>query len=165
MGWEIYKLGEHWQLLSGRDLTPSEYSDEPVGMPYITGASNFENNDLVINRWTKIPKVIAQKGDLLVTCKGTIGNMLICKHDECHIARQIMVIRNICGLNTEFLQYALSFYILKITDAARGIIPGISREDLLELVLPCPPLSEQEHIVSAIERAFEKLEEIAVNLN
>ena len=162
-GWAVCQLSECWQLLSGRDLTPSEYSDEPIGVPYITGASNFEKGDLIINRWTLAPKVIAKKGDLLVTCKGTVGEMLICQQNECHIARQIMAIRNIYGFNVSFLRYTLIFHILKITEAARGIIPGISREDLLELELSIPPLAEQHRIVTAIESAFAVIDEIEQN--
>jgi type I restriction enzyme S subunit len=135
-----------------------------MGMPYITGASNFERDSLIINRWTTMPKVIAVKGDLLVTCKGTVGEMLICEQDECHIARQIMAVRNVCGLDTVFLRYTLSFQLQKIPEAARGIIPGISREDLLDLELPCPPLAEQRRIVGMITALYRILDEISSNI-
>ena len=75
--WEWYKLSEFWDLLSGRDLTPSEYTDSVTGIPYITGASNFTDDGLIINRWTSCPKVIAKNMDLLITCKGTVGAMRI----------------------------------------------------------------------------------------
>jgi type I restriction enzyme S subunit len=89
--------------------------------------------------------------------------MLICNQPECHIARQIMAIRNIYDLDIDFLRYTLSFHILKITEAARGIIPGISREDLLVHTLPLPPLAEQRRIVVAIESAFAVIDEIERN--
>ncbi|MDR1051050.1 MAG: restriction endonuclease subunit S [Deltaproteobacteria bacterium] len=162
--WEVCRLGECWGLLSGRDLAPSEYSDNPIGIPYITGASNFVKGNLVINRWTSVPKVTAVHGDLLITCKGTVGEMLICNQPECHIARQIMAIRNTYDLDIDFLRYTLSFHILKITEAARGIIPGISRDDLLDLALPLPPLAEQSRIVAAIETAFVQLDSITAEL-
>ena len=163
--WLCYRLGVGWRLISGRDLTPSEYSSEPVGVPYVTGASNFDNGVLTINRWTSIPKVTAIAGDLLITCKGTVGEMAIIDLHKCHIARQVMAIRNEHGLNIDFLRFVLTFHILKITEAARGIIPGISREDLLDLVLPLPPLNEQQRIVDTIESTFERLDEIVELLN
>jgi type I restriction enzyme S subunit len=163
-GWASYRLGDCWELLSGRDLIPSEYSDKPNGIPYITGASNFENGELVINRWTSAPKVIAIKGDLLVTCKGTVGEMLICYQDKCHIARQIMAIRNKNNLSIDFLCYTLLSHIQKIAKVARGIIPGISRDDLLDLTLPLPPLAEQHRIIEVIEKGFEHLDNINKNL-
>ena len=163
-GWEIYRLCDLWTLLSGRDLAPTEYSSNDIGIPYITGASNFENNGLIINRWTNRPKVIAQDGDLLLTCKGTVGEIFINNKGDVHIARQIMAIRNDCALNVDFLKYALSHSIQNIVGAAKGIIPGISRDDVLYLELPLPPLYEQERIVDALKAQFQMLDVISSNI-
>jgi len=162
--WEWYKLSSLWDLLSGRDLTPSEYSAHKIGIPYITGASNFTDKDLLINRWTDCPKVIAKNGDLLITCKGTVGTMKINTQGDVHIARQIMAIKNRVDLNAEFLMIVLTSFVTQITLAAKGIIPGISREDLLDMLIPLPPLAEQRRIVTAIETAFEQLDAIATLL-
>ena len=152
-------------MLSGRDLTPSEYTDNVTGIPYITGASNFTDDGLIINRWTSCPKVIAKNSDLLITCKGTIGAMRINTQGEMHIARQIMAIRNSNSLSVEFMQIVLASYVVQNTLAAKGIILGISREDLLNLLIPCPPLKEQNRIVSAVSEANTTLTEIAENLS
>jgi type I restriction enzyme S subunit len=145
-------------------LTPSEYSDEVIGIPYITGASNFSDGELIINRWTDCPKVITRNGDLLITCKGTVGAMRINTQGEAHIARQIMAVRNNLGLNVEFLRIVMASLIVQITSAAKGIIPGISREDLLNMLIPLPPLNEQRHIVNAVNRAEFTLSEITESL-
>jgi type I restriction enzyme S subunit len=163
--WRWYRLADYWDLLSGRDLTPTEYSDEQIGIPYITGASNFTNNGLIINRWTSQPKVIAKDGDLLITCKGTVWEMRINTQGEIHIARQIMAIRNLGVLNIEFLRIVIDSFAIKIISAAKGIIPGISREDLLNMLIPCPPLFEQARIVKAINDANYALNEVVENLN
>jgi type I restriction enzyme S subunit len=162
--WEMCKLEYCWELISGRDLEATEYFDKPNGIPYITGASNFYNNKLIINRWTPSPKVIAENGDLLITCKGTVGEMLMCELPECHIARQIMAVRNVFDLNSDFLRYSLLFLILRIISSARGIIPGISREDLLDINLFLPPVAEQNRIVAAIEKSYAQLDNIAATL-
>lgn len=126
--WEFIRLNEIWDLISGRDLSPSEYNDNGVGVPYITGASNFSNDKVELVRWTDSPQVLTETGDLLFTCKGTIGEMAFNDFGTAHIARQIMAIRNTFGLNTEYLAFCMKFYIHKIKDAAKGLIPGISRE-------------------------------------
>ena len=163
--WEWYRLSDIWVLLSGRDLMPSEYNDNEMGIPYITGASNFtDSSSLTINRWTTCPKVIAQNGDLLITCKGTIGAMIINAQGEMHIARQIMAIRNLHEMNVEFIQIVMASFIIHITSAAKGIIPGISREDILDMLIPCPPLNEQARIIKAVYEANTILNRISDNL-
>ena len=39
--WAFIRLKTTWELISGRDLSPSEYNDKNDGIPYITGASNL----------------------------------------------------------------------------------------------------------------------------
>lgn len=151
--WRFIRLKELWELISGRDLSPSEYNDNQDGIPYITGASNFRNGKIELVRWTPSPQVITQKGDLLLTCKGTIGEMAFNSFGEAHIARQIMAIRNIYGLNSEYLSLCISFYIGEIKASAKGLIPGISREDILNLILPIPPENYQSLVVSQIRKS------------
>ena len=105
--WRIIRFKDIWELISGRDLSPSEYNDENIGIPYITGASNFNKGNIELARWTPNPQVITQYGDLLITCKGTIGEMAFNDFGDAHIARQIMAIRNTFNLNSEFLSYCL----------------------------------------------------------
>ena len=151
--WCFIRLKELWKLISGRDLSPSEYNDNQDGIPYITGASNFRNGKIELVRWTPSPQVITQKGDLLLTCKGTIGEMAFNSFGEAHIARQIMAIRNIYGLNSEYLSLCIRFYIGEIKASAKGLIPGISREDILNLILPIPPENYQSLVVSQIRKS------------
>ena len=151
--WCFIRLKELWELISGRDLSPSEYNDNQDGIPYITGASNFRNGKIELVRWTPSPQVITQKGDLLLTCKGTVGEMAFNRFGEAHIARQIMAIRNIYGLNSEYLSLCISFYIGEIKASAKGLIPGISREDILSLILPIPPENYQSLVVSQIKKS------------
>ena len=79
--WKWVRLGEVISLQSGQDLTPSEYNDSKRGIPYITGASNFEKGKIIINRWTEHAKSFAYLGELLLTCKGTVGEIAILKGD------------------------------------------------------------------------------------
>ncbi len=72
---------------------------------------------------------------------------------EAHIARQIMAIRNIYGLNSEYLSLCIRFYIGEIKASAKGLIPGISREDILNLILPIPPENYQSLVVSQIRKS------------
>ena len=150
--WKFIRLKEAWQLLSGRDLAPSEYNSTKDGIPYITGASNFSNGVINIVRWTSNPQVITKSGDLLLTCKGTVGEMAFNDFGDAHIARQIMAIRNVYNLDSEYLELCIKYYLDLIITNAKGLIPGISREDILNLILPLPPNQYQRRTVLLIKK-------------
>lgn len=164
-GWEYVRLKDVWELISGRDLAPSEYNADERGIPYITGASNFVEGKVELVRWTTSPQVITETGDLLITCKGTIGEMAFNDFGSAHIARQIMAIRNHFGLNIHYLSFSMKFYINKIKSAAKGLIPGISREDILNLILPLPPQSYQTRVVEHMESLINICTSIEKSLN
>ena len=107
--WAWSRLSNLVILLSGRDLEPSQYNSVSNGIPYMTGASNFRNGNLIKNRWTETPIVISILGDLLITCKGTIGEMSFNTIGDIHIARQIMALRS-SFVNLKYIQYYLSAY-------------------------------------------------------
>ncbi|MBH3322323.1 restriction endonuclease subunit S [Serratia ureilytica] len=150
--WEWARFGELWQLLSGRDLEPSKYNDSKNGIPYITGASNIVNGIIVVNRWTPDPVVISITGDLLITCKGTIGKTVFNTLGEVHIARQIMAIRDFSKkLDTGFLKIWLDGFVSQLVEKSKSMIPGFSRDDLELAAYPVLPIEEQSRIVAKVE--------------
>lgn len=158
--WELVTFSNIANLISGRDLKPEEYNSDRIGIPYITGASNFNKGAILINRWTTSPKSISIKNDILLSCKGTVGELAINDHDKIHIARQIMAIRVSTKINLEYIKLFFESMILEIKKSADGLIPGISRDDILSLNIPLPPLAEQNRIVKTIETVFLQLDEI-----
>ena len=148
--WKWVRMSSVISLLSGSDLTPDKYNSREKGIPYITGASNIENGIVTINRWTDRPTNIAFKGDLLLTCKGTVGKTAILQEDKAHIARQIMALTPIV-IDTVFIKYFTEAQTLFLKSRAKSMIPGIERNSILNLAFPLPPRAEQKRIVAKIE--------------
>lgn len=148
--WKWVRLNSIISLLSGSDLTPDKYNDQKKGIPYITGASNIEKDKIVFNRWTEYPNNIAHKGDVLLTCKGTVGKTTILEENDVHIARQIMSITTIL-IEKVFLQFFIDSQVENLKSKAKSMIPGIERDNVLRLLFPLPPLAEQKRIVAKIE--------------
>ena len=146
--------------MSGRDLTNEDCNGIQEGIPYLIGASNIENGNLKFVRWTKNPQVISINNDVLLSCKGTIGEIVLNNYGEIHIARQFMALR--CR------ETILPLYLLKVVKAqlsairkrANGIIPGISRSVLLELVIPLPPKAEQTRILNMLQTLTSEFDSI-----
>ena len=160
--WVWVRLGDVINLQSGQDLATSDYNDKVLGVPYITGASNFKTDEsLIINRWTEKPKAIALEDDILLSVKGTVGKLAFLHEEKVHIARQIMGIRPI-GLNRKYVKYFVQEQVEELKAISKGLIPGIERDNVLNMLMPMPPLCEQEIIVEKIEEAFKQLDIIDV---
>ena len=149
--WVWCRLGDCIKLLSGQDLTPDKYNASGKGTIYITGASNIENGRITVNRWTEFPRAIAHKGELLITCKGTIGEMCFLNIDKVHIARQIMSIKGIL-VDIKYVHIFLLNYVNTLKANAKSMIPGIERKNVLNALFPLPPLSEQQRIVEKLDQ-------------
>jgi len=158
--WCWCRLGEIIQLTSGQDLQPEMYNSSQKGIPYITGASNFNNGEVVINRWTETPKSVAMKDDLLLTCKGTVGEMAFLKEEKVHIARQVMSIHSFENTNLGYVKFYLTTQIENLKSKAKSMIPGIARENVISSLIPLPPLAEQKRIVAAIEKMLPLCEKL-----
>ena len=153
-GWKWVRLGEIINLLSGRDFEPSEYNDKQKGTPYITEASNFGENGIIINRWTETPKCIAKFGDLLLVCKGSgYGTLAYADFKEAHIARQVMSITTVSELiSLKYIEFILRANFQYLKSQGKGLIPGIDRETVLNICAGLPSLLEQEEIVKSVEK-------------
>ena len=163
--WEWVKLDDLLLLLSGQDFPPQKYNSDSIGIPYIIGASNIENEKLNVNRWTDVPSVISLLNDVLVVCKGAgVGKIAMNNVGEVHIARQIQAVRDETGiLDNRFIKICIASNIADIILKANGLIPGLKRELLLSLMIPIAPLSEQKRIVNAFEHWFTLIDELESN--
>ena len=156
--WEWTRLGQIISLLSGTDFKPEEYNDKCNGIPYITGASSLSENGVLINRWTEMPKIIVNYGDILLVCKGSgYGKTVICDIEKAHIARQIMAIKKFSTLDMLYIRLFLQANFNQIKSKGQGVIPGIDRNSVMNMLFPIPPLAEQKRIVEKQRELFDKI--------
>ena len=106
---------------------------------------------------SEIVKCTVTKGDLLVCEGGDIGRSAIWTYDydmriQNHIHRLRRFSTKIC---TEFYYYLLRLY--KQTGRINGIgigLQGFSSKRVHSLIVPLPPLAEQERIVNQLNELF-----------
>ena len=88
--------------------------------------------------------------------------MAVLQESQVHIARQIMAIRPISELYVPYIQLVLDTLVENLKAAAKSMIPGIAREDVLQSLFPVPPVSEQKRIVQKVSELSPCLEQYAV---
>jgi type I restriction enzyme M protein len=150
--WPMVELGEISELISGRHVEKDNYNTERRGISYLTGPSDFGPVSPTVSKWTEHPEAKANRGDVLITVKGSgLGSINLLDIEEAAISRQLMAIR-VKDANPAFVHTFLLSKFEHFQSLGNGAaIPGISREHVLELRIPLPPLEVQRSIVSEIE--------------
>ena len=163
--WVLSDFSELVTLLSGRDLESNDCNSNREGIPYLIGASNIVDGKINITRWTTRPLVISKRGDILISCKGTIGEVVTNVIGEIHIARQFMAIQTLPMVYADYIELYIKSIVNNIKRNARGVIPGISREDILQREIALPPLEEQKRIVIEVEKWLDFIADIEAEKN
>ena len=165
-GWEWCRLGEVFLHASGKQQSSA---NNLSGTPrkYITTSNVywglFYLKTLKVMNFTdfEIESKSATKGDLLV-CEGGAGygrsaiwneDYDICLQNHLHRLRPC--IKGIC----EYVFYLL--YLLKESNQLASVgtaMPGLSASSLKNILLPLPPLGEQQRIVAKIEELMPLVE-------
>ena len=166
-GWEWCRLGEVFLHASGKQQSSA---NNLSGTPrkYITTSNVywglFDLKTLKVMNFTdfEIESKSATKGDLLV-CEGGAGygRSAIWKEDydiclQNHLHRLRPCIKGIC----EYVFYLL--YLLKESNQLASVgtaMPGLSASSLKNILLPLPPLAEQQRIVAKIEELMPLVEQ------
>ena len=92
--WPTTPLGEVCSLTSGQHVNKDDYNTDAVGVGYLTGPSDFGDRYATVTKWTTKPKVMSQKGDILIAVKGSgLGKVNLLDADRATIGRQLMAIR------------------------------------------------------------------------
>ena len=169
-GWAWCRLGEVCSFLNGFAFNSKEFKN--TGIPIIR-ISNIAYEKVDISNCVYSSELlhedfVAKKGDLLVALSGaTTGKMGIYGEEQKAYINQrvgnirIVVNNTIIPEYRNFFLYSQSKKIL--TKAYGGAQPNIGGKDILEILLPLPPLAEQKRIVTAIETIFTQIDILEQN--
>jgi len=157
--WEYASLGREISLISGYHVLAQYCNAEMIGFPYVTGPSDFASGSIQISKFTTRPVTICEPDDILITVKGSgVGSMISADGQYC-ISRQLMAIRISQNRSSSFMYYCLLQESTSFGSVATGLIPGISRSDLLETTIFIPEeLPEQSAIASVLSDMDAELE-------
>ncbi|MBS6508639.1 MAG: restriction endonuclease subunit S [Paraclostridium bifermentans] len=164
--WKTEKLSEYITLISGQHIMNKDYNDEGIGIPYLTGPSDFEELYPVVSKWTEKPKALATTDDVLITVKGSgVGKVNICNIKEVAISRQLMAIRCIDIENIYLFWYLKNKFNLLQQLSTGTAIPGLSRGDILDMEISVCSKEEQKEVVRILEDMLNKEREVEMFTN
>ena len=142
-------------LLTSKNLVDGKLVKEPSKLISI-------EDSLEINKRSKV-----DKNDILLAMIGTIGNpVLVPKISYDFSVKNIAIFKNMNSLNMKYIYFFIVYHTNELKKNASGAVQSfVSLTRLRNIIIPLPPLAEQQRIVEAIESALEKVDEYAESYN
>lgn len=161
--WEVCQLGDCIKLSSGHHVLAKYCNTDGDGIAYITGPADFPNGTIQQTKFTTKPGIICCADDILITVKGSGAGTIVLSNQEYCISRQLMAI-HVHSCSKNYAYYSLLLDSSLFSGAATGLIPGLSRTDILQKLISLPPtVAEQEAIATALsdtDALIESLEQL-----
>ncbi len=166
--WEEMELGDLGTLTSSKRIYKKEYVTN--GIPFYRSKEIKElGNDKEISlelfiteeRYDEIKKKfgIPQKGDILLTAVGTIGEMYVVNENDKFYFKDgnIMWLKDFHSLNSYYLKYALTNFVEQLKAMSQGsAYSALTIEKLKKYSIPVPSLSEQLVIIDKLDQLRNK---------
>ena len=173
--WIFGKL--RWFINDIKDGTHGSYASEEEGELLLSG-KNVDNGFLKIkDNERRISKEshleitkngFPKKGDVLVSCVGSIGRSCVYELDETiSFQRSVCFIRPSEKLNSYFLSYLVRSRTCQeqlITLTNQSTVGGVYMSDIQDLLITIPPLEEQKNIVKLLNLKFDDIN-LLINKN
>lgn len=168
--WEFVKLGQVCKLQNGYAFESSSFKDEGIPIIRISNIENGEiniNDKIVFTNDVSISKEFSvKKGDLLIAMSGaTTGKSGKYKSDKIAYLNQRVgkfVLRG-NSLQKDYLNYIIQspIYLSPLfKNLSVGAQPNIGSKQIEEVIIPLPPLSEQQKIAKILSIVDAKIEVI-----
>jgi type I restriction enzyme S subunit len=151
--WKIVKLGDEniSEIIMGQSPPSATYNKEGVGLPFLQGKMEFGNIYPLSTAYCSEPIKVAEPNDILVSVRAPVGDVNIAASKTC-IGRGLAAIR----INKTVASHLFYFYYLqkikkRLEAAGKGsTFKAINKDDLKNMLVPLPPLGEQEKIVEVL---------------
>ena len=143
-GWQEKSVGDILQLEYGKPL--DEADRKPDGRYPVYGANGEKD---------RTDKFYHDKPSIIVGRKGSAGEVNLTEKQFWPLDVTYFVTFDEKQHDLRFLYYLLT--TLELTKLAKGVKPGINRNEVYSQTTRVPPLAEQQRIVGLLDEAFEGL--------
>jgi type I restriction enzyme S subunit len=140
-GWETKKLGEIIQLEYGKPLADSERN--PNGLYPAYGANGIKD---------RTDKFYKGEPSIIVGRKGSAGEVTLTEEKYWPLDVTFFVEFDRAKYELQYLYFLL--LTLNLPSMAKGVKPGINRNDVYDITVTTPDIEEQRRIVTLLDEAF-----------
>ena len=178
-GVEMKTLGEVCEIkgrIGFRGYTREDQVTKDEGALSLTATNiinqriDYKNNTYITwEKYYESPEIMVKNGDIIVCQRGSIGKIAYVENltDKATINPQLLLIKNI-RIRNRFLSYYLlsRFFQNDLSQIiGHGTVQMIAQKDFKNLVVPVPPLSEQERIVDILDQFEASIQNLEAQLS
>lgn len=172
--WQWVRLNDLYNFIDYRGKTPNKIS---CGIPLVT-AKNVKAgyNDYSIKEYisedeyqNRQSRGVSHKGDILFTTEAPLGNVSIADLDKFSAGQRIITFQAYHNFvkNRLMMFFMLSPSFQKILNANKTgtTVAGIKADKLKKVLIPLPPLAEQERIVAKLNELLPLCDALSEKIN
>lgn len=146
------------RLHCGQSPASKTVNDKGEGTPYVSGPEQWDGYTIHQCKWTTAPARIAPASSIFITVKGAgVGTLF--PGIKAAIGRDIYAFEPHPSVDFGYVYRALQFSIQDVIAKARGDIPGLSKDHILDHPISFPGVRAQRRIASKIDELFSRIEE------
>jgi len=161
--WQIKKLGEVCEVIAGQSPEGKFYNTVGEGLPFYQGKKEYGEKYIRDPKtWTKKVTKEAFAGDILMSVRAPVGPVNFATQKIC-IGRGLASIRAGDLIDKEFLFYFLNNKEKELEGNSGAVFNSINKDQIKQIPIPLPPLSEQKKIVEVLDQAFAGIEQSRQN--
>ncbi|MFO0700224.1 MAG: restriction endonuclease subunit S [Nitrospira sp.] len=153
----ITPLGKVREILSGFAWSASKFNHEGRGTPIIRiqNVDAILDNDFVFWEEPYDERFVIRRGDLLLTLSGSF-RIESWNGPDALLNQRIVKLTPAEGLDRGWLLHVLRHRLIYIERLGKhALVNNVSIEDIRNLKIPLPPLSEQRRIAAILDKADE----------
>jgi type I restriction enzyme S subunit len=161
--WQHKKLGDVAEVIAGQSPEGAFYNPSGQGLPFYQGKKDFSEKFIdKPTTWTTQITKIALEGDVLMSVRAPVGPVNFAT-EECCIGRGLAAIRSGGSLNRNFLFYFLLWKQDEISGTEGAVFASINKNDIQQIPIEVPALTEQKRIVGILDEAFDGIATAGAN--
>lgn len=161
-----YKIPNNWcwtyvsnvmNIVMGQSPKGIDTTQNISDIPLIGGASDMGNLYPIVNKYTKKPTKLSKENDVILSIRATLGRPIFSDGVYC-------LGRGVAGVSSNYLSkefiryYYICFESVLYSNATGTTFLQVTGSVLNKMLIPLPPIKEQQRIVNRIESLFTKLD-------
>jgi type I restriction enzyme S subunit len=153
--WPQQPLGNVCEVVMGQAPSGEAYNQEGRGYPLIAGAGDFDGIRPAPKRFTTEAAKLSVAGDIILAIRATIGEKVWANGTYC-LGRGVAALRPGSAVDKMFLWHWLTTARADLNRKARGAtFKQVTKDDVVSLEIPLPPLPDQRRVGRILDRAEE----------